>query len=333
MPAAARHETLPATQPVLQLVPAVRESAPVPALTDARAAVASASTLAERLAAPLPEREALADARASKKQKSKRRIAPGELHLVVAPDGATEILALYDPETGALQIEALHRFAELLGCADATGVEPRLAAILTLIGRDFDRPVHLVSGQREPEAASGHARGHAHGNAVDIYVPGISTRALRDHLHANFENVGVGYRPRAGHVHLDVRAVTLHWTDTARPGQQGRERLELPPPTAASDPTLASVHLPPEQLVATREAPRDSKRVEPSATPTGGKKSAAGKGGKGKKGGAKFHTVKAGETVGAIARKYGVSSAKIIEWNKLDGEARIRKGQKLRVRK
>ena len=43
------------------------------------------------------------------------------------------------------------------------------------------------------------------------------------------------------------------------------------------------------------------------------------------------HVVRKQETVGAIAKRYGVSSADIIRWNGLDGSGRIRAGDRLRV--
>lgn len=46
----------------------------------------------------------------------------------------------------------------------------------------------------------------------------------------------------------------------------------------------------------------------------------------------KYHTVVAGDTVYSLSRKYGSTVAKIKEWNKLDKNYTIVKGQKLRVK-
>jgi LysM repeat protein len=43
------------------------------------------------------------------------------------------------------------------------------------------------------------------------------------------------------------------------------------------------------------------------------------------------HVVKAQDTVGGIAKRYGVSVAEIRRWNRLSEEARIRPGDRLRV--
>jgi membrane-bound lytic murein transglycosylase D len=44
-----------------------------------------------------------------------------------------------------------------------------------------------------------------------------------------------------------------------------------------------------------------------------------------------FHRVRRGETVSGIARRYGVSQAKIREWNRLSASGRINAGQRLRI--
>ena len=46
---------------------------------------------------------------------------------------------------------------------------------------------------------------------------------------------------------------------------------------------------------------------------------------------AKYHTVEAGETLGAIAKKYSVTTKQLIEWNKLENPDALSIGQKLRV--
>jgi lipoprotein NlpD len=43
------------------------------------------------------------------------------------------------------------------------------------------------------------------------------------------------------------------------------------------------------------------------------------------------HVVRPRETVGSIARQYGVSVGDVIRWNRLERQARIRPGDRLRV--
>lgn len=45
----------------------------------------------------------------------------------------------------------------------------------------------------------------------------------------------------------------------------------------------------------------------------------------------KYHTVAEGETLGAIARKYNVTTKQIVDWNKLSNPDALSIGQKLRV--
>ena len=44
-----------------------------------------------------------------------------------------------------------------------------------------------------------------------------------------------------------------------------------------------------------------------------------------------IHVVQPRETVGAIAKRYGISAAELTRWNELDEGARIRPGDKLRI--
>jgi membrane-bound lytic murein transglycosylase D len=44
-----------------------------------------------------------------------------------------------------------------------------------------------------------------------------------------------------------------------------------------------------------------------------------------------IHVVQSKETVGSIARRYGISAAALARWNELHGSARIRPGDRLRV--
>lgn len=46
-----------------------------------------------------------------------------------------------------------------------------------------------------------------------------------------------------------------------------------------------------------------------------------------------YHRVKSGETLGAIARKYRVTTKQIMTWNRLKNANRISIGQRLRIEK
>lgn len=73
-------------------------------------------------------------------------------------------------------------------------------------------PFHIISGYRTPQTNARLRRSrrgvaknslHMYGKAVDIRVPGYSTKTLK--LAAiELKSGGVGYYPRSGFVHLDV---------------------------------------------------------------------------------------------------------------------------------
>ena len=44
-----------------------------------------------------------------------------------------------------------------------------------------------------------------------------------------------------------------------------------------------------------------------------------------------YHTVRAGDTLSAIARRYGTSVAQLVSWNHIADPDRIRVGERLRV--
>lgn len=48
--------------------------------------------------------------------------------------------------------------------------------------------------------------------------------------------------------------------------------------------------------------------------------------------GVKYHTVKKGDTVYSIAKKYGTTTAKLLKWNGLKSAKALKVGQKLKVR-
>jgi hypothetical protein len=54
--------------------------------------------------------------------------------------------------------------------------------------------------------------------------------------------------------------------------------------------------------------------------------------GRGRKAGKReIHVVQPKETVGIIAKRYGVSAGELTRWNELDEAARIRPGDRLRI--
>lgn len=77
------------------------------------------------------------------------------------------------------------------------------------------REIEVISGYRSPELNSALRAGgrgvgsrsyHMRGMAIDIRIPGISTRDLRNYV-ASLKQGGVGYYPGPNFVHVDVGPV------------------------------------------------------------------------------------------------------------------------------
>lgn len=94
-----------------------------------------------------------------------------------------------------------------------TTMEPRLLGVLVSAAQKFKSPiVDVVSGFRHPKfnlmlRKKGHqvARDsqHSHGNAVDFFIPGVTTQQL--HAWAKSQKLGgVGLYLESGFVHMDT---------------------------------------------------------------------------------------------------------------------------------
>lgn len=119
----------------------------------------------------------------------------------------------YDP--GALR--AINHILRDHRSGEVRPIDGRLLDLLHSLAGRFERPCpfHVISGYRSPETnAALHSRNrgvasqslHVHGKAIDIRVPGIRTRALRDHA-LSLAAGGVGYYPGSDFVHVDVGRV------------------------------------------------------------------------------------------------------------------------------
>lgn len=92
----------------------------------------------------------------------------------------------------------------------------QMAALQQLFGKSA--PMEIISGYRSPASnellranSSGVAKKslHMEGKAVDIRIPGVSTRQLQQAALAMRQG-GVGYYPDSGFVHIDTGKVR-HW--------------------------------------------------------------------------------------------------------------------------
>ncbi|MBE8232423.1 MAG: DUF882 domain-containing protein [Endozoicomonadaceae bacterium] len=128
-----------------------------------------------------------------------------------------ENLALAYYERGRYVRDALHEVNFVLRDHRTDEVESIDIALLDqlydlrmMLGTN--KPFHIISGYRSPYSnaqLSRKSRGvakksfHMQGRAIDVRIPGVSTRRLRNAAIA-LRNGGVGYYPRSGFVHLDT---------------------------------------------------------------------------------------------------------------------------------
>lgn len=119
----------------------------------------------------------------------------------------------YDPA-------ALRRINHILRdhrSGEAKPIDTRLLDLLHALSGQFKTgsPFHIISGYRSPATNTKlrrKGRGvasksmHLLGKAIDIRLPGVNTRALRDAA-VEIEGGGVGYYAKSDFVHLDVGRV------------------------------------------------------------------------------------------------------------------------------
>lgn len=138
-------------------------------------------------------------------------------------------------------------------------MDPRLVSLLYQTARHYNNAkLYVIAGYRAPSvaAAKGNPKSpHKRGVACDFRLAGVPIEALRDYLRRTYNNIGVGYYPNSGFIHLDVgRTQSAFWIDYSSPGAPAQyaaspdsdlsEARELSPPKAPADP-------PPQRLLPT----------------------------------------------------------------------------------
>ena len=130
-----------------------------------------------------------------------------------------ENLALQYKRNGHFNRGALDQINHTLRCRQTQKVHvisPKLVELVDNIQDHFGgKEVQVLSGYRSPEfnaslKAHGHkVAGHSlhmQGLAMDIRIPGVSTRELREYA-LSLREGGVGFYPQNGFVHVDVGRV------------------------------------------------------------------------------------------------------------------------------
>ena len=96
-------------------------------------------------------------------------------------------------------------------------LSPKLVEVLERIRNHVGRPVTIMSGYRPSdynrEVGGVSNSTHMDGLAADINCDGISTHELYDAVDLIVKNSGgVGFYPRDGYVHVDVRGYHCRWS-------------------------------------------------------------------------------------------------------------------------
>lgn len=135
-----------------------------------------------------------------------------------------------DRPNGLFSPRVMSSMASLLKCHH-TGrrhvISRRLVEVLYATARHFHaNKIHVIAGYRAPSIAQkkGNPKSpHKRGVACDFRLDGVSNEAVRDYLREKYRDVGVGYYPNSGFVHVDVaRQRSAYWIDYSGPGQRAR---------------------------------------------------------------------------------------------------------------
>lgn len=93
---------------------------------------------------------------------------------------------------------------------------PGLIAMLAdLAARYPGHTIEIVSGVRTPPYGAKHSK-HFTGQALDLRVRGVKLTEVRDYVWTRHRNIGVGYYPYKGFIHMDHRPGHADTAWTAR---------------------------------------------------------------------------------------------------------------------
>jgi uncharacterized protein YcbK (DUF882 family) len=163
-------------------------------------------------------------------EKELRSIPPeppsGKLHVYSLSYKTEAEVNIYNPD-GSFNVEALAEISHIFKCRRSGlehDIDTRLLTILSHIYDHFGgKRLELLSGYRFQRRTTSN---HFHGTAADIRIPGIDPRKVRAYVDTiDVGGIGVGYYPRVGFVHVDVRQPpSYRWIDYSRSNPDARDR-------------------------------------------------------------------------------------------------------------
>lgn len=224
-------------------------------LTPVRAAqsrVEMASLLALIAATPSPNPEPATIEQRRRAQE--REVPPGHLRLWVPKARERYDIELYDTN-GRMQLRGVFEASKALrdhASQIIKPVDPRLLAMLYLVGQHFDKELEVISGYRVRGVNATRGSRHGDGKAVDFRISGVNIYTISAYVESTFAQLGMGVYPTSGFVHMDTRKTTFYWLDRSGPGQRTRTRARAIERRGdpAKDPTLRSFHLTEQEIFA-----------------------------------------------------------------------------------
>ena len=131
---------------------------------------------------------------------------------------------------GSFDVNALAEINHVFKCRRSGlehDIDTRLITILSHIYDHFGgKRLELLSGYRFQRRTTSN---HFHGTAADIRIAGVDPRKIRSYAESlDAGGMGVGWYPRVGFVHVDVRQPpSYRWIDYSRSNPDARDR-QLP---------------------------------------------------------------------------------------------------------
>jgi uncharacterized protein YcbK (DUF882 family) len=207
----------------------------------------SSSVHAIRHAEPRAEGPAESNAKKGRKQRSSKKVVASFYRSATDQHATVQLMTA----SGRISPSAKKQLAALMRPRNSKKTKtphPRLVTLLADVSKHFGgKPIHIISGYRRPGGYTKHTSRHTMGRAMDLRIPGVSVKALRDYCRT-FHDVGVGYYPRSGFIHLDVRDKNAFWVDVSGPGEAPQYRRQGSPHDPADLESPSGAGNPPDAI-------------------------------------------------------------------------------------
>lgn len=142
-----------------------------------------------------------------------RAATPVEVVLFDANRQTTERVLL--ERDGSADAETTRRLTELFRCRTTghrAAMAKRTLAMLADVAERYEgKSIDFVSAHRA-SAGESWTSPHRAGRALDFRIKGVDLREVRDYLWRKYTEVGIGWYPGEGFIHIDSRKADTAWT-------------------------------------------------------------------------------------------------------------------------